>query len=109
MTYSYDRQGNMLSDGRNRYAYDDFGRLVSTVILLYYTLMHVFFRRKKEKASFLIDKERVSKELQEKIRKEENKLRKSVEFENGMKKNNPWNTIMRFNKYYQKKYGICII
>ena len=31
MTYSYDRQGNMLSDGRNRYAYDDFGRLASTV------------------------------------------------------------------------------
>ncbi len=52
MTYSYDRQGNMLSDGRNRYAYDDFGRLVSTVILLYYTLMHVFFRRKKEKRVF---------------------------------------------------------
>ena len=31
MTYSYDRQGNMLSDGRNQYAYDDFGRLASTV------------------------------------------------------------------------------
>ena len=31
MTYSYDRQGNMLSDGRNRYAYDDFGRLASAV------------------------------------------------------------------------------
>ena len=31
VTYSYDRQGNMLSDGRNRYAYDDFGRLASTV------------------------------------------------------------------------------
>ena len=31
VTYSYDRQGNMLSDGRNRYAYDDFRRLASTV------------------------------------------------------------------------------
>ena len=31
VTYSYDRQGNMLSDGRNRYVYDDFGRLASTV------------------------------------------------------------------------------
>ena len=31
VTYSYDRQGNMLSDGRNRYAYDDFGRLASAV------------------------------------------------------------------------------
>ena len=31
VTYSYDRQGNMLSDGRNRYAYDDFGRLVLAV------------------------------------------------------------------------------
>lgn len=31
VTYSYDRQGNMLSDGKNRYAYDAFGRLASTV------------------------------------------------------------------------------
>ena len=31
MTYSYDRQGNMLSDGRNQYTYDDFGRLVLAV------------------------------------------------------------------------------
>ena len=31
VTYSYDRQGNMLSDGRNQYTYDDFGRLASTV------------------------------------------------------------------------------
>lgn len=67
------------------------------------------FQEEKGKATFLIDKEDVSKKLQEKIHKEENKLRESVEFENGMKKNNPWNTIMRFNKYYQKKYGICII
>ena len=31
VTYSYDRQGNMLSDGRNQYTYDDFGRLVLAV------------------------------------------------------------------------------
>ena len=31
LTYTYDRQGNMLSDGRNQYTYDDFGRLVSAV------------------------------------------------------------------------------
>ena len=43
------------------------------------------------------------KKLQEKIHKEENKLRESVEFENGMKKSNPWNNIMNFNKYYAKK------
>lgn len=67
------------------------------------------FQEEKGKASFLIDKEGVSKKLQEKIHKEENKLRESVEFENGMKKSNPWNNIMNFNKYYEKKYGICII
>lgn len=33
----------------------------------------------------------------------------SVEFDNGMKKSNPWNNIMNFNRYYEKKYGICII
>ncbi len=67
------------------------------------------FQEEKGKATFLIDKEDVSKKLQEKIHKEENKLRESVEFENGMKKSNPWNNIMNFNKYYEKKYGICII
>ena len=67
------------------------------------------FQEEKGKASFLIDKEGVSKKLQEKICKEENKLRESVEFDNGMKKRNPWNNIMNFNKYYEKKYGICII
>ena len=63
------------------------------------------FQEEKGKATFLIDKEDVSKKLQEKI----HKLRESVEFENGMKKSNPWNNIMNFNKYYEKKYGICII
>lgn len=67
------------------------------------------FQEEKGKASFLIDKEGISKKLQEKIHKEENKLRESVEFDNGMKKINPWNNIMKFNKYYEKKYGICII
>lgn len=67
------------------------------------------FQEEKEKASFLIDKEGISKKIREKIHKEENKLRESVEFDNGMKKSNPWNNIMNFNKYYKKKYGICII
>lgn len=67
------------------------------------------FQEEKGKASFLIDKERVSKKLQEKICKEEKKLQDSVEFHNGMRKINPWNNIINFNKYYEKKYGICII
>lgn len=67
------------------------------------------FQEEKGKASFLVDKESISKKLREKIYKEEDKLRDSVEFDNGMKKSNPWNNIMNFNKYYEKKYGICII
>lgn len=67
------------------------------------------FQEEKGKASFLIDREDLSKKLQGQIHKEENKLRDSVEFDNGMKKSNPWNNIMNFNKYYEKKYGICII
>lgn len=67
------------------------------------------FQEEKGKASFLIDREGVSKKLQEQIRKEENKLRDSVVFDNGMKKSNPWNNITNFNKYYKTKYGICII
>lgn len=67
------------------------------------------FQEEKGKASFQIDKESLSKKLQENIRKQENKLQDSVEFDNGMKKSNPWNNIMNFNRYYEKKYGICII
>lgn len=67
------------------------------------------FQEEKGNASFLIDKERVSKKLQEKICKEEKKLQDSVEFHNGMRKINPWNNIKNFNNYYEKKYGICII
>ena len=67
------------------------------------------FQEEKGNASFLIDKERVSKKLQEKICKEEKKLQDSIEFHNGMRKINPWNNIINFNKYYEKKYGICII
>lgn len=47
--------------------------------------MHVFFRKKKGNASYLIDKKGVSKKLQEKICKEKNQLRESVEFNNEMK------------------------
>ncbi len=67
------------------------------------------FQEEKGKASFLINKEKLSKKLQEKICKAENILQDSVEFDNGMKKSNPWNNIMNFNRYYEKKYGICII
>lgn len=67
------------------------------------------FQEEKGKAAFLIDKEGVSKKLQEKLHKEENKLRESVEFANGMKKSSPWNNIVNFHKYYKKKYGIGII
>ena len=67
------------------------------------------FQEERGRASFLLDKEAVSKKIQEKVCKEENKLRDSIEFNNGMKKNNPWNYIMNFNKYYKKRYGISII
>ena len=62
------------------------------------------FQEERGRASFLLDKEAVSKKIQEKVCKEENKLRDSIEFNNGMKKNNPWNNIMNFNKYYKKRY-----
>lgn len=67
------------------------------------------FQEERGNASFLINKNDFSKKLQEKIHKEEHNLRDFVEFDNGMKKRNPWNNIMNFNKYYEKKYGICII
>lgn len=67
------------------------------------------FQEEKGNASFLLDKKKISKKLQEKIRKEEDNLRDSVKFDNGMKKSNPWNNIMNFNKYYEKKYEISII
>lgn len=67
------------------------------------------FHEERGKAGFLVDKEGVSKKLRERICKEKDKLQDSVEFANGMKKRNPWNNIMNFNKYYEKRYGISII
>ncbi len=67
------------------------------------------FQEERGNASFLIDKNDISKKLRKKIHNEERNLRDFVEFDNGMKKRNPWNTIMNFSKYYEKKYDICII
>ena len=66
------------------------------------------FQEEKGKASFLIDKEGVSKKLQEKIHKVENKLRESVEFENGMKKRvmNRFIEKNRMIEYDDKPIGI---
>ena len=78
-----------------------------------YTAMLYFdaciFQEERGKASFLIDKEGISKKLQASICKEEAVLRDSIVFGNGMKKTNPWKNIENFNKYYEKKYGIHII
>ena len=77
------------------------------IALLYFDAC--IFQEEKGKASFLIDKEGISQRLRVKICKEENRLRDSVQFNNGMKKINPWNNILNFNNYYIKKYRICII
>lgn len=106
------KQSNNISDIEKIFndAFDDLikGNASDVYIAVLY-FDACIFQEEKGKASFLIDKEGISKKLQEKICKEEKKLQDSVEFHNGMRKINPWNNIIKFNKYYEKKYGICII
>lgn len=70
------------------------------IALLYFDAC--IFQEEKGKASFKINRNAISKEFQERIHKVENQLKDSVKFSNGMIKNNPWNNIENFNRYYEK-------
>lgn len=67
------------------------------------------FHEERGKATFFINKEEVGKKIKKSINENQKELENSIEFCNGMKKNNPWKNIENFNKYYQKKYQINII
>jgi len=67
------------------------------------------FQEERGKATFLINKEEVGKKIKKSISVNQKELENSIEFCNGMKKNNPWKNIESFNQYYQKKYKISII
>lgn len=67
------------------------------------------FQEERGKATFFINKEEVGKKIKESISENQKELENSIEFCNGMKKNNPWKNIENFNKYYQNKYKISII
>lgn len=67
------------------------------------------FQEERGKATFLINIEEVGKKIKESISENQKELENSIEFSNGMKKNNPWKNIENFNKYYEKKYNISII
>lgn len=70
------------------------------IALLYFDAC--IFQEEKGKASFKINRNAISKEFQERIHKVEIELKNSVKFSNGMIKNNPWNNIENFNRYYEK-------
>lgn len=67
------------------------------------------FQEEKGKATFLLNKEEVGEKIKKSVGENQKELENSIEFCNGMKKNNPWKNIENFNKYYQKKYNISII
>lgn len=67
------------------------------------------FQEERGKATFLINKEEVGKKIKKSISVNQKELENSIEFCNGMKKNNPLKNIENFNQYYQKKYKISII
>jgi len=67
------------------------------------------YQEERGKATFWINKEEVGRKIKKSISVNQKELENSIEFWNGMKKNNPWKNIERFNQYYQKKYKISII
>jgi hypothetical protein len=67
------------------------------------------YQEERGKATFWINKEEVGRKIKKSISVNQKELENSIEFWNGMKKNNPWKNIESFNQYYQKKYKISII
>ncbi|WOO36599.1 hypothetical protein R2R35_22860 [Anaerocolumna sp. AGMB13020] len=67
------------------------------------------YQEERGKATFWINKEEVGEKIKKSISVNQKELENSIEFCNGMKKNNPWKNIENFNQYYQKKYKISII
>ena len=64
------------------------------------------FQEERGKATFSINKEFLADKFKMAIKKNQNELLGVIVFDNGLKKINPMNNIINFNKYYEKKYGI---
>lgn len=111
MNYFY-KQSDYIDD-IERIFKDTFDKLLSGnasdvyIAVLYFDAC--IFQEERGKATFLINKEEVSKKIKKSVSENQKELENSIEFCNGMKKNNPWKNIENFNKYYQKKYKISII
>lgn len=66
------------------------------------------FQEERNKATFILNKEKFATKLKSAISVHKEELQNSVVFANGMKKINPFRNIQNFNKFYEK-YGISII
>lgn len=92
---------------------DTFDKLLSGnasdvyIAILYFDAC--IFQEERGKATFLINKKEFGKKIKKSVIINQKELENSIEFCNGMKKNNPWKNIENFNQYYQKKYKISII
>lgn len=67
------------------------------------------FHEERGKAPFQINKEMMAEKIKEAVTNNVKALQEEVLFANGMKKINPLNNIIRFNKDYIEKYGFSII
>ena len=66
------------------------------------------FAEKQRRAAFQIDRDHLIAYIQNGIIKNEEDLKKEIEFPNGLVKKCAWNNLMYFNKSYQKDYGFKI-
>lgn len=67
------------------------------------------FHEERGKAPFQINKKMMAEKIKEAVTNNAKALQEEVLFANGMKKINPLNNIIRFNKDYVEKYGFSII
>lgn len=66
------------------------------------------FQEERKRATFEIEKEVLAEKIKQAVMNKRSELENTIVFDNGLSKSNALKNIVRFSKYYQKRYGFCI-
>lgn len=67
------------------------------------------FQEERKKATFAIEKEALAEKIKQAVMSKRGELENTIVFDNGLSKDNAMQNIVRFNQYYQERYGFCIV
>lgn len=79
---------------------------------LYIAILYMnacIYQEERGVATFLIDRESISKKIKREIERRKDELMGTIKFDNGNEKKYAWNNIKNFDNYYKKNYGFGII